>query len=76
MASSTAQTRSAFVTGAAMGMGMLMARKLAQRGWRVFAGVMPGLDTSELMKGVKLTVTLSVNSPALKVPVMVFAKKF
>jgi hypothetical protein len=23
-------------------MGMLMARKLAQRGWRVFAGVMQG----------------------------------
>jgi NAD(P)-dependent dehydrogenase (short-subunit alcohol dehydrogenase family) len=44
------------VTGAAMGMGMLMARKLAQRGWRVFAGVMPGLDTSELTNGVKLTV--------------------
>jgi NAD(P)-dependent dehydrogenase (short-subunit alcohol dehydrogenase family) len=49
-------TRSAVVTGAAMGMGMLMARKLAQRGWRVFAGVMPGLDTSELTNGVKLTV--------------------
>jgi NAD(P)-dependent dehydrogenase (short-subunit alcohol dehydrogenase family) len=49
-------TRSAVVTGAAMGMGMLMARKLAQRGWRVFAGVMPGLDTAELTKGVTLTV--------------------
>ena len=49
-------TRSAVVTGAAMGMGMLMARKLAQRGWRVFAGVMPGLDTAELTQGVKLTV--------------------
>ncbi len=49
-------TRSAVVTGAAMGMGMLMARKLAQRGWRVFAGVMPGLDTAELLQGVKLTV--------------------
>ena len=49
-------TRSAVVTGAAMGMGMLMARKLAQRGWRVFAGVMPGIDTSELTQGVTLTV--------------------
>lgn len=49
-------TRSAVVTGAAMGMGMLMARKLAQRGWRVFAGVMPRLDTEELTRGVKLTV--------------------
>jgi NAD(P)-dependent dehydrogenase (short-subunit alcohol dehydrogenase family) len=49
-------TKSAVVTGAAMGMGMLMARKLAQRGWRVFAGVMPGLDASELTNGVELTV--------------------
>jgi NAD(P)-dependent dehydrogenase (short-subunit alcohol dehydrogenase family) len=49
-------TRSAVVTGAAMGMGMLMARKLAQRGWRVFAGVMPGLDTADLTQGVKVTV--------------------
>jgi NAD(P)-dependent dehydrogenase (short-subunit alcohol dehydrogenase family) len=49
-------TRSAVVTGAAMGMGMLMARKLAQRGWTVFAGVMPGLDTAELTRGVNLTV--------------------
>jgi len=37
-------------------MGMLMARKLAKRGWRVFAGVMPGLDASELTNGVDLTV--------------------
>jgi NAD(P)-dependent dehydrogenase (short-subunit alcohol dehydrogenase family) len=49
-------TRSAVVTGAAMGMGMLMARKLAQRGWRVFAGVLPGADTRELTEGVQLTV--------------------
>jgi NAD(P)-dependent dehydrogenase (short-subunit alcohol dehydrogenase family) len=49
-------TRSAVVTGAAMGMGMLMARKLAQRGWQVFAGVLPGLDTSELTRAVTLTV--------------------
>ncbi len=48
--------KSAVVTGAAMGMGMLMARKLAQRGWRVFAGVMPGLDASGLTNGVELTV--------------------
>ena len=49
-------SRAAFVTGAAMGMGMLMARKLAQRGWTVFAGVMPGLDTAALTSGVELTV--------------------
>jgi NAD(P)-dependent dehydrogenase (short-subunit alcohol dehydrogenase family) len=49
-------TRSAFVTGAAMGMGMLMARKLSQRGWRVFAGVLPGSDTAELTNASNLTV--------------------
>jgi len=48
--------RSAFVTGAAMGMGMLMARKLSQRGWRVFAGVLPGSDTAELTTACDLTV--------------------
>ena len=58
--------RSAVVTGAAMGMGMLMARKLAQRGWRVFAGVMPGLDKSELTRGVELTVIdQNVTDPAM-----------
>ncbi len=49
-------SKSAVVTGAAMGMGMLMARKLAQRGWTVFAGVLPGMDTAELTRGVQLTV--------------------
>ena len=49
-------SKSAVVTGAAMGMGMLMARKLAQRGWTVFAGVLPGLDSAELTGGVRLTV--------------------
>jgi NAD(P)-dependent dehydrogenase (short-subunit alcohol dehydrogenase family) len=37
-------------------MGMLMARKLASRGWRVFAGVLPAADTRELTNGVELTV--------------------
>ncbi|MEM9704727.1 MAG: SDR family NAD(P)-dependent oxidoreductase [Pseudomonadota bacterium] len=36
------------ITGAAMGMGALKARKLAERGWKVFAGVLEGADTSEL----------------------------
>lgn len=49
-------TRTAFVTGAAMGMGMLMARKLAARGWRVFAGVVPGADASGVTHGSTLTV--------------------
>ncbi|MDA8707789.1 SDR family NAD(P)-dependent oxidoreductase [Hellea sp.] len=43
-----AQQKSAFITGAAMGMGAMKARKLAERGWKVFAGVLPGADTSEL----------------------------
>lgn len=38
----------AFVTGAIMGQGLLMAQKLAKRGWRSFAGVLPGQDTSAL----------------------------
>jgi len=42
------EQKSAFITGAAMGMGAMKARKLADRGWRVFAGVLPGADTSEL----------------------------
>jgi NAD(P)-dependent dehydrogenase (short-subunit alcohol dehydrogenase family) len=49
-------TRSAVVTGAAMGMGMLMARKLASRGWSVFAGVLPGADSAPLTSDVDLTV--------------------
>lgn len=40
--------KTAFITGAAMGMGALKARTLADRGWKVFAGVLPGADTSEL----------------------------
>ena len=40
--------KTAVITGAAMGMGAMKARKLADRGWQVFAGVLPGADTSEL----------------------------
>ena len=40
--------KSAVITGAAMGMGAMKANKLAARGWKVFAGVLPGADTSEL----------------------------
>ena len=43
-----ADAKTVFITGAAMGMGALKARKLAQQGWQVFAGVLPGADTSEL----------------------------
>jgi len=43
-----ATQKTAFITGAAMGMGAMKANKLAARGWQVFAGVLPGADTSEL----------------------------
>lgn len=43
-----ADKKTAFITGAAMGMGAMKANKLAERGWQVFAGVLPGADTSEL----------------------------
>lgn len=33
----------AFITGAAVGQGNLIAKKLAKAGWRVFAGVLPGV---------------------------------
>jgi len=40
--------KTVFITGAAMGMGALKAVTLAEQGWQVFAGVLPGADTSEL----------------------------
>ena len=42
------EQKKVFISGAAMGMGALKAKTLAERGWRVFAGVLPGADTSEL----------------------------
>lgn len=38
----------AFVTGAVMGQGLFLAQKLAKRGWRTFAGALPGQDRSAL----------------------------
>jgi len=40
--------KSVFITGANMGMGALKARTLAERGWKVFAGVLPSAPTTEL----------------------------
>ncbi|MBY8966874.1 SDR family NAD(P)-dependent oxidoreductase [Algiphilus sp. NNCM1] len=37
--------KSAFITGAAVGQGNMLAKKLAGQGWRVFAGVLPGAET-------------------------------
>lgn len=35
----------ALITGAAVGQGNMLAHKLADKGWRVFAGVLPGAET-------------------------------
>jgi|GEM_PF-566383 len=48
--------KTVFITGAAMGMGALKAKTLAERGWQVFAGVLPGADTSELGDNSNITV--------------------
>ncbi|WKD49045.1 SDR family NAD(P)-dependent oxidoreductase [Microbulbifer spongiae] len=40
--------KTAFITGAAEGQGLSLALKLDDLGWKVFAGVLPGLDTSKL----------------------------
>jgi NAD(P)-dependent dehydrogenase (short-subunit alcohol dehydrogenase family) len=40
-----------FITGAATGIGLATARKLDGLGWQVFAGVLPGQDTSDLQAG-------------------------
>ncbi len=43
-----ANQKTVVITGAAMGMGALKAKTLAERGWTVFAGILEGADTSEL----------------------------
>jgi len=40
--------KTAFITGANMGMGALKARTLAERDWKVFAGVLPSAPTEQL----------------------------
>jgi len=51
-----ANKKTAFITGAAMGMGAMKAKKLAERGWEVFAGVLPGANTSELGDNPNITI--------------------
>lgn len=62
--------KTAFITGANVGQAFLLSRALADQGWRVFAGVLPGAPT-ELKTGGTLTVvdqdvssTESVNESA------------
>jgi len=47
--------KNAFITGCNVGQANLLAKALVQRGWRVFAGVLPGAPT-DLVTGGKLTV--------------------
>ncbi|MFA5941051.1 MAG: SDR family NAD(P)-dependent oxidoreductase [Sinimarinibacterium sp.] len=47
--------KNAFITGANVGQANLLAKALVQRGWRVFAGVLPGAPT-DLKSGGNLTV--------------------
>jgi NAD(P)-dependent dehydrogenase (short-subunit alcohol dehydrogenase family) len=37
--------KTAFITGANVGQANLISKALAERGWRVFAGVLPGAPT-------------------------------
>lgn len=47
--------KKAFITGCNVGQANLLAKALVQRGWRVFAGVLPGAPT-DLVSGGNLTV--------------------
>lgn len=44
--------KSVFITGTTTGIGLYTARHLHSLGWQVFAGVLPGEDTSELTEGI------------------------
>ena len=47
--------KTAFITGANVGQANLLTKALAERGWRVFAGVLPGAPT-DLKTGGNITV--------------------
>jgi len=47
--------KTVFITGANVGQANLLAKKLAERGWKVFAGVLPGAPT-DLVTGGNITV--------------------
>jgi NAD(P)-dependent dehydrogenase (short-subunit alcohol dehydrogenase family) len=54
--------KSAFITGANVGQANLLAKALAQRGWRVFAGVLPGAPTDLKSEGPITVVEQDVSS--------------
>jgi NAD(P)-dependent dehydrogenase (short-subunit alcohol dehydrogenase family) len=56
--------RTAFITGAAIGQGNLLARRLAADGWRVFAGVLPSQATDLRNSDSMIVVEQDVSSDA------------
>lgn len=47
--------RTVFITGAAEGQGLGLAKKMDELGWKVFAGVLPGLDVAHISEGTNIT---------------------
>jgi len=54
--------KNAFLTGANVGQANLLVKKLAQQGWRVFAGVLPGAPTDLVTGGNIVVVEQDVSS--------------
>ncbi|WP_029890518.1 SDR family NAD(P)-dependent oxidoreductase [Polycyclovorans algicola] len=56
--------KTAFITGANVGQAFLLSRALADRGWRVFAGVLPGAPTELKTEGNITVVDQDVSNTA------------
>ena len=59
------QQRSIFVTGASTGIGLASAKHLAREGFQVFAGVLPGEDTSALEGENIVIVPIDISKPEI-----------
>ena len=60
--------KSVFITGTTTGIGLYTARHLHSLGWQVFAGVLPGEDTSELTKGMSerlYVISIDITKPEM-----------
>ena len=55
------KTKSILITGAATGIGCCTAQKLDQQGWQVFAGILPGQSTDDLLKNSKNTTIIELD---------------
>ncbi len=53
-----AATKAIFITGASSGIGLATAKRFDTLGWRVFAGVLPGEDTTALQQGASDRMTI------------------